>query len=71
MPIVDHVSDDRERDQAQYASFLLRCSTDGQGHLRARLIEVGSGVSHALADLDHLPDLVRRLLTAAGTGGKG
>ncbi|MCD6552832.1 MAG: hypothetical protein J7M16_02340 [Anaerolineae bacterium] len=48
--------------QSCYASFILRCWTDGQGQLRARLTEVDSGVSHPVASLETLPDLVRRLM---------
>jgi hypothetical protein len=46
-----------------YASFILRCWIDQSGRTRVRLVDVQSGVSHALSDLDAVPDLIRRLIT--------
>jgi hypothetical protein len=57
--------DSEEMGSPLYASFILRCWIDQSGGTRARLIDVQSGVSHVLTDLDAVPDLVRRLL--AGT----
>ena len=51
----------------RYISFILRCWTDGQGQLRARLIEAESGVSYPVADLEDLPALVRQLMARAAS----
>jgi hypothetical protein len=48
-----------------HASFILRCWSNPAGEVRARLIDVRTGVTHPLADLDEIPALTRRLL---GTG---
>ena len=45
-----------------YASFVLRCWTGEDGHVRARLIDAHSGVGHPIGELGDLPQLVRRLL---------
>jgi hypothetical protein len=45
----------------RYASFILRCWTSDGGELRARLIDVRSGISRPLADLSELPGLIRQL----------
>lgn len=52
-----------EEKPPQYASFILRCWLDGQGEIRCRLVEVGSGISHPLHDLAALPGLVKHLLS--------
>ena len=49
----------------RYASFILRCWTSDAGQLRARMIDVRSGVSRPLADLAELPGLVRHLMAEA------
>ncbi len=54
--------DSEEVDSPLYASFILRCWTDQCGQTRARLVDVQSGVSHVLNDLDAVPDLVRNFL---------
>jgi len=56
--------DDRpkKRDEPRYAAFVLRCSIDEQARIRGRLLDAGSGISHPFADLDAVPDLIRRLL---------
>jgi hypothetical protein len=48
-----------------HASFILRCWSNPGGKVRARLIDVRTGVTYPLADLDDIPALTRRLL---GTG---
>ena len=53
-------------DAPQYASFLLRCWAGEGGRVRARLIEVRSGLSYPLADLAGLPSLVQHLVARAG-----
>jgi hypothetical protein len=58
-------TEDDNLDLPHYVSFILRCWTDRQGQLRARLIEVDSGVSHPMADLEALPSLVHRLAVQA------
>lgn len=45
-----------------YASFILRCWTSPGGQIRARLIDVQSGVSRPVADLADLPEQVRSLM---------
>lgn len=45
-----------------YASFILRCQASTGGRVRARLVDVRSGISCPVHDLDELPDIVRRLL---------
>jgi hypothetical protein len=54
--------DREEAGSPLYASFILRCWIDESGQTRARLVDVQSGVSHMLNDLDAVSDLVRRLL---------
>ncbi|MGD1994708.1 MAG: hypothetical protein PVI59_16065 [Anaerolineae bacterium] len=54
--------DSEELGSPLYASFILRCWIDQSGQTRARLVDVQSGVSHMLNDLDAVSDLVRRLL---------
>ena len=51
-----------EPDLPRYASFVLRCWTGADGHVRARLIDANSGVGHPIGELGELPQLVRRLL---------
>jgi hypothetical protein len=51
--------------QPRHASFILRCQTSAGGRLRARLVDVRSGVSCSIGDLDELPDIVRGLLSQA------
>lgn len=45
-----------------YVSFVLRCWVVGKGQVHVRLIEVPSGVKHAVSDLDKLPAMIRRLV---------
>lgn len=56
---------DRDLDSNQRAGFILRCWMDGAGGVRARLIDVRTGVVHALAHLEDLPVLMRFLLHTA------
>ena len=55
---------DSEPDLSHHASFVLRCWTSDE-QVRARLIDVHSGVTRPLADLAELPGLVRRLMAEA------
>ena len=52
----------KEPDLPRFASFVLRCWTGADGHIRARLIDANSGVGHPIGELEELPQLVRRLL---------
>ena len=45
-----------------YVSFILRCRMTPDGHTVARLLDVRSGTSTTITDLDALPDLVRQRL---------
>ena len=56
--------DDRSGSPAQgaHASFVLRCWIADEGQVRARLINVRSGISHAVAELSELPGLIGRLV---------
>ena len=44
----------------RYVSFILRCQARSGGRVRARLLEVRSGFSCSVDDLDELPSIVRR-----------
>ncbi len=50
----------------QYTSFILRCWTVEGGGIRARLVDVHSGVHFPVSDLAELPALVRSLVTDMG-----
>jgi len=56
----DIAPDRSESDPPQFTSLILRCWRGEMGQLRIRLVNVNSGVSHLVADLNELPDLVRR-----------
>ncbi len=58
-----HILDEERHKPPTYASFVLRCWTGDAGQIRARLIDLNSGVSYAVADLARLPGLVRHLTT--------
>jgi hypothetical protein len=58
-------SDNVEIEAPRYASFILRCWMGEEGQLRARLIDIRTGVGHVVGSLALLPDLVRRLVTNA------
>lgn len=45
-----------------HTSFILRCWQDNGDSLRARLVDVNSGISYPVPDLDKLPELVWHLL---------
>jgi hypothetical protein len=47
---------------SHHASYILRCWTGDLGQIRARLIDVHSGVTWPVADLVDLPALVKRLM---------
>ena len=49
-------------DGLRRTSFILRCWIDASGEVRARLIDVRSGVGYPLGCLSDLPGLVRRLV---------
>ena len=51
----------KQNEPPHLASFVLRCWKDSSSQVRARLVDIQSGISYPLADLDELPDLVRRL----------
>ena len=53
---------EKHRGKPPYAAFVLRCSIDDRAQIRGRLLDAESGISHPFADLDALPDLIRRLL---------
>ncbi len=63
-PVQQIQTDDQRktRDEPRYAAFVLRCSIDKQAQIWGRLLDARSGISHPFADLDALPDLIRRLL---------
>lgn len=46
-----------------YTSFILRCRVNEKGRIQCQLVEVGSGISHALCDLAVLPELVKKLVS--------
>jgi hypothetical protein len=46
-----------------YTSFILRCHVDTDGRVRARLVDVRSGISCPIGDLEEVPGIVRGLLT--------
>jgi hypothetical protein len=54
-------SDDAHTTAPHYASFILRCWQDAE-RVRARLIDVSSGATYPVTDLDVLPEMVARLL---------
>jgi len=55
--------EDEEPDLPHHASFILRCWIGKGKEVRARLIDVRSGISYPLTDLAGLPALVHRLVT--------
>lgn len=52
--------DEGEFPPPHYASFVLRCRITAEGRVRASVSEVRSGLTRSVADLDELPNLVRR-----------
>jgi hypothetical protein len=50
---------------SHHASYILRCWTGDLGQIRARLIDVHSGVTWPVADLFDLPGLLQRLMDRA------
>ncbi len=53
----------------RYVSFILRCQPRADGGVRTRLLDVRSGFTCSLDDLDELPDLVRQqVFKASGHG---
>ena len=54
--------DSARNDGLRRTSFILRCWIDASGEVRARLIDVHSGVGYPLDRLSDLPGLVRRLV---------
>lgn len=61
-PSQSQFSQDESAFLPDYASFILRCWTNKQGQVRARLIDVHSGVSHPVTSLTTLPELIRGLV---------
>jgi hypothetical protein len=64
-PADSPISSPEPRDEGEFApphyvSFVLRCRTTADGQVRASVSEVRSGLTRSVADLDELPDLVRR-----------
>lgn len=55
-------ADPEPRTSSHHASYILRCWTGDLGQIRARLIDVHSGVTWPVADLVDLPGLVQRLM---------
>ena len=53
---------DNEPGPTQYVSFILRCWQDGEARVRARLVDVNSGLSYPVSNLNQLPHLLWRLL---------
>jgi hypothetical protein len=43
-------------------SFILRCWRNSLGELRARVVDVGTGVSYPLLNLAELPGLIEQLV---------
>jgi len=64
-PLPTRSLDNQEAESPHYASFILRCWTSDLGQIRARLIDVHTGVSRPVTDLDELPGLVRHLVAQA------
>ncbi len=50
-----------------HASFIVRCWIGQEQQMRIRLIDVNSGISHPVANLDNLPKLLISLLENLGT----
>ena len=50
-----------------HASFVVRCWISREQPMRIRLIDVNSGISHPVADLNSLPRLLLSLLENLGT----
>ncbi len=55
----------------RYVSFIVRCQARIGGGVRARLLEVRSGFTCSVDDLDQLPDIVRRRLAQASDQPEG
>ncbi len=49
----------------RYISFIVRCQARMGGGVRARLLEVRSGFTCSVDDLDKLPEIVRRRVAQA------
>lgn len=63
--IADEPADLQPSTSPHHASYILRCWTGDMGQIRARLIDVHSGVTWPVADLLDLPGLVQRLMDRA------
>ncbi|HNT78021.1 MAG TPA: hypothetical protein PKH77_23655 [Anaerolineae bacterium] len=66
MPKSIHTPESPEAASTRYASFIVRCWQDGEARLRARLVDVNTGVSYPVANLSDLPALLSRLLRQMG-----
>jgi hypothetical protein len=58
-------AENQQTEAVHHASFVLRCWIGSDGQIRARLIDVQSGISHPLASLADLPYQVQRLMAPA------
>jgi hypothetical protein len=70
-PIQRQPSEDEGPEAIHHASFVLRCWTGAGGQIRARLIDVQSGVSLPVADLADLPGQIRSLMARSMPAGPG
>jgi len=71
MPKKPHTHTDDGAAKTQRASFVLRCWTDKQGQVRTQVVDVRTGVSHPVADLEHLAGVLEKLVTAGGVPDQG
>ena len=58
-------SRNEEPEPTCYASFILRCWLGDREQMRARLVDVNSGVSYPVSHLNQLPRLLGQLLRRA------
>ncbi|NJK80801.1 MAG: hypothetical protein HC893_10990 [Chloroflexaceae bacterium] len=57
-----HTPGSEQDGRSRSTSYILRCWASTEGHLHARLIQVRTGASYAVATLEALPALLRQLL---------
>lgn len=60
--------EDMECAPPRYTSFILRCRVDADGQVRARLVDVRSGIICPVGDLEEVPEIVRGLLRPVAPG---
>ena len=63
--IPDPPVDPKKTASPHHASYILRCWTGDLGQIRARLVDVHSGVTWPVPNLVDLPGLVQRLMVQA------